>query len=299
MKSYTRTDLACEKIGEAAFSAEDLKKICRQEQIDGFDVMRLTVEEEAHSSLLGKPKGTYVTVNCGSISYLGDEEREALVLLLAKEIRAMCRERCGREVDRDFSVLVAGLGNEEITADAIGPRAARRLTATRHLRQLDSKLYDTVGRCEISVLFTGVLGQTGMETVELVRGAVENVRPHLVLAMDALAARSSDRLAATVQLCDSGIAPGSGVGNERKAIDLETVGVPVISLGVPTVVESSTLVWDALERAGIHEVSEELRGVLENGKSFFVTPKESDMITERVSELLADAVDFAFYLGEI
>ncbi|MBQ7380934.1 MAG: GPR endopeptidase, partial [Clostridia bacterium] len=116
----------------------------------------------------------------------------------------------------------------------------------------------------------------------------------LVLAIDALAARSSSRLAATVQLCDSGIAPGSGVGNERKAISSETVGVPVIALGVPTVVNSSTLVWDALEKAGVSEVSEELREVLENGKSFFVTPKESDLITEQVSSLLADAIDLAF-----
>lgn len=296
MGEYTRTDLACESIGEVAFSEKDLQKICRREQVDGFDVMYLTVKEDAHSELLGKPKGIYVTVDCGAISYLGEEERERLVLLLAREIRRICRERCGREPDREFSVLVAGLGNEEITADAIGPRTARGLTATRHLRRLDHALYDTVGRCEISVLFTGVLGQTGMETVELVRGAVENVHPHLVLVVDALAARSSDRLATTVQLCDSGLAPGSGVGNERKAINRETVGVPVISLGVPTVVNSSTLVWDALERAGIHEISRELRSVLENGRNFFVTPKDSDMITQRVSALLADAIDRAFCL---
>ncbi len=294
MENYVRSDLACESIGAASFSTEDLEKICRNEQREGFDIMRLTVKEDAHSELLGKPKGTYVTVDCGAISYLGDEERERLVLLLAREIRYMCRVLCGREPSGDFSVLVAGLGNDEITADAIGPRAARRLTATRHLRQLNRELYDTVGRCEISVLFTGVLGQTGMETVELVRGAVENVRPHLVLAVDALAARSSARLAATVQLCDSGIAPGSGVGNERKAISHETVGVPVISLGVPTVVDSSTLVWDALERAGVDNISQELREVLENGRSFFVTPKESDLITEQVSMLLADAIDSAF-----
>lgn len=292
MENYTRTDLACEKMADAAFSEEELKKICLRERVGGFEVTRLLVKERAHSTLLGKPRGTYVTVECGAIVYLGEEERERLVLLLADEIRKLCP----REPDRDFSVLVVGLGNEEITADAIGPRAARRLTATRHLKQLDAQLYDTVGRCEISVLFTGVLGQTGMETVELVRGAAENVHPHLVVAVDALAARSSERLAATVQLCDSGIEPGSGVGNERKGITRETVGVPVIALGVPTVVDSSTLVWEALHRAGIEEVSEELRKILENGRNFFVTPKECDRITEEVSSLLADAIDRAFCL---
>ncbi|MBO5305760.1 MAG: GPR endopeptidase [Clostridia bacterium] len=297
MKKYMRTDLVCESVDAATLPSGELEKICVNEQIDGFEVTRVTVREE-HRELVGKPKGSYVTVDCGSISYLTDAERERLSALLAREIRTMCRALCHKEPDKDFSVLVVGLGNEEITADAIGPRAARRLTATRHLRRLNGALYDTVGRCEISVLFTGVLGQTGMESVEMVRGAAENVRPHLVLALDALAARSSARLAATVQLCDSGIAPGSGVGNERKAIDLQTVGVPVIALGVPTVVSSATLVLDALERAGVQEIGEDLKEVLENGRSFFVTPKESDMITESVSSLLADAVDLAFCVKE-
>ncbi|MBE6661924.1 MAG: GPR endopeptidase [Ruminococcaceae bacterium] len=294
MKNYTRTDLASESVGAAELAEGELQKICRHETLDGFEVTRVTVEEEAHSTLLGKPRGNYVTVEFGKVAYLAEDERERLVLLLAREIRNMCRACCGTMPDRDFSVLVVGLGNEEITADAIGPRAARQLTATRHLRHLDSKLYDTVGRCEISVLFTGVLGQTGMEAVELVCGAVERVKPRLVLAVDALAARSVERLASTVQLCDSGIAPGSGVGNERGAISLETVGVPVLALGVPTVVDSSTLVWDALAEAGIVEVSKTLERVLENGRSFFVTPKESDVITEHVAALLADAVDCAF-----
>ena len=294
MKNYTRTDLASESVGAAELAEGELQKICHHETLDGFEVTRVTVEEEAHSTLLGKPRGNYVTVEFGKVAYLAEDERERLVLLLAREIRNMCRACCGTMPDRDFSVLVVGLGNEEITADAIGPRAARQLTATRHLRHLDSKLYDTVGRCEISVLFTGVLGQTGMEAVELVCGAVERVKPRLVLAVDALAARSVERLASTVQLCDSGIAPGSGVGNERGAISLETVGVPVLALGVPTVVDSSTLVWDALAEAGIVEVSKTLERVLENGRSFFVTPKESDVITEHVAALLADAVDRAF-----
>ncbi len=298
MKNYTRTDLASESVGAAAIAEEDLQKICRHETVNGFEVTRVTIEEDSHSTLLGKPKGHYVTVEFGKIAYLGEDERERLVFLLAREIRKMCRERCGSEPDRDFSVLVVGLGNEEITADAIGPRAARQLTATRHLRRLNGKLYETVGRCEISVLFTGVLGQTGMEAAELVCGVVERVSPRLVLAVDALAARSVERLASTVQLCDSGIAPGSGVGNERGAISMETVGVPVLALGVPTVVDSSTLVWDALAQAGIGEVSETLERVLENGRSFFVTPKESDVITEAVAALLADAVDRAFCVEE-
>ncbi len=297
MEFYTRTDLAYESM-QAAGTSFDFAEICKEEQKDGFGITRLCVSEDAHSTLLGKPMGNYVTVFCGEMHLLDDDVSKKLAEVLAGEIRTMCRSLCGRMPDRDFSVLVAGLGNEDITADAIGPRAVRKITATRHLRRFDSKLYDMVQKCEISALFTGVLGQTGIETVELVRGAAENVRPDLVLAIDALAARGVERLAATVQLCDSGISPGSGVGNARKAIDRQTVGVPVISLGVPTVVESSTLVYDALSRAGIGEVSEPLRGVLENGRRFFVAPKESDIITEKVSDLLAMAVDRAFHVRE-
>lgn len=297
MENYTRTDLAYESM-QAAGRSFDFAEICKQEKKDGFDITRLCVSKDAHSTLLGKPMGNYVTVFCGEMHLLDDDETQRLADILAGEIRAMCSELCGRLPDRDFSVLVAGLGNEDITADAIGPRAVRKITATRHLRQLDRKLYDIVEKCEVSALFTGVLGQTGIETVELVRGAVENVHPDLVLAIDALAARDVERLATTVQLCDSGISPGSGVGNARKAIDRQTVGVPVISLGVPTVVESSTLVFDALSRAGIGEVSEPLRDILENGRRFFVAPKESDIITEKVSELIAMAVDRAFDVSE-
>ena len=297
MENYTRTDLAYESM-QAAGTSFDFADICKEEKKDGFDITRLCVSEDAHSTLLGKPMGNYVTVVCGEMHFLDNGETQKLANVLAEEIRTMCHSLCGRLPDREFSVLVAGLGNEDITADAIGPRAVRKITATRHLRRLDRKLFDIVEKCEVSALFTGVLGQTGIETVELVRGAVENVHPNLVLAIDALAARGVERLATTVQLCDSGISPGSGVGNARKAIDRQTVGVPVISIGVPTVVESSALVFDALSRAGIEEVSEPLRDVLENGRRFFVAPKESDIITERVSALIAMAVDKAFDVGE-
>ena len=128
----------------------------------------------------------------------------------------------------------------------------------------------------------------------LIRGAVENARPDLVIAVDALAARSCDRLACTVQLSDRGISPGSGIGNFRQAICTDTVGVPVLALGVPTVVDSSTLVYDALAKAKIGSVSDELRRVLENGRSFFVSPKESDVITAQLSTLFAEAISLAF-----
>lgn len=298
MEDYSRSDLACESGGIAAGGAGLSEDVYREEQTDGYTVSRLCIRDEAHEKIFGKPRGTYVTFMCGKIWLMDDEGVRSLSVHVAREIRVMCEKVCGRGVDRGFGVLVAGLGNSDITPDAIGPDSVRKLNVTRHLRALDEALYDTVGRCEISAVFPGVLGQTGIETVELIRGAAENARPDVVLAIDALAARSCERLAATVQLSDSGIHPGSGIGNNRKAICRETVGVPVIALGVPTVVDSSTLVYDALRQAGIEEVRPELRQVLENGRSFFVSPKESDVITDRVSDLIADAVDTAFTLAE-
>ena len=214
--------------------------------------------------------------------------------LIGRKIVDMAAETTGKKIDKKFCVLVAGLGNSDITADAIGPLTIKNLTVTRHLREMEPKIYSSLGFCEIAALSPGVLGQTGIETVELIRGAVQNCTPDIVIVIDALAARSCERLAATVQISDAGIRPGSGIGNMRMAINTETLGVPVISVGIPTVVNSSTLVYEALNRAGIKEYSQELQEVLENGRSFFVTPKESDIITKQLSLLLSDALSMAF-----
>ena len=297
MEDYSRSDLACES-GRIKNGGDGLRDgVYREDTAEGCTVSRLHIKDEECRAILGKPMGHYVTVSCGKIWLMSAEETAALSALVAKEIRKMCADLCGKRVDREFRVLVAGLGNSDITPDAIGPCSVRRLNVTRHLKTIDEGLYDTVGRCEISAVFPGVLGQTGIETVELIRGAVENASPDVVLAIDALAARSCERLAATVQLSDNGINPGSGIGNNRKAICHDTVGVPVIALGVPTVVNSATLVYDALRQAGIEEIRPELRSVLEDGRSFFVSPKESDVITDRISDLIADAVDAAFTLS--
>ena len=294
MNIYERTDLACEIVGqnvgaEGAYWSED--------EYNGFRVSRLRICTEQASKRLEKPVGTYVTVECGKISMLGESAWETLSKLLAEELRGMAERLCGRVPDADFGVFVAGLGNAELTADAIGPKTVGLLTATRHLREHEGRLYREIGCSSLSALAPGVLGQTGIETLELLRGAVRYVKPDLVIVIDALAARSCERLAATVQISDAGIKPGSGVGNHRAAITKDSLEVPVIVLGVPTVVNSSTLVWDALHNAGIEKISDPLRRVLENGRSFFVSPKESDVITEQFSRLLATSVSTAFTNG--
>ena len=187
-----------------------------------------------------------------------------------------------------------------MTADAVGPEVLRRTTPTRHLKAHDAAVYHALGSCELSMIAPGVLGQTGIESGVLVKGAVDHVKPHLLVAVDALAARSCERLASTFQLSDTGLSPGAGVGNFRLPMNRESMGCPVMGVGVPTVVDSSTLVLDALERAQIPvEQYAGLMEILENGRSFVVSPKDCDEILSVTCRILAGALDHAFGVGEL
>lgn len=292
LERYAHTDLALESCNGRA---PDLAGVENHAETGAVGCLhRIAIRTAEAAVALGKPIGTYVTLECGEIHRLDSETAMRVAETLTAELLTLTREVTGRLPGSEMSVLVVGLGNAHLTADAIGPETARRLTATRHLAERDADLFRALGCTSLSVVMPGVLGETGIESLELLRGAVDAVHPDLVIAVDALAAQSCARLAATVQLSDSGIVPGSGVGNRRTAITAETLGVPVISLGVPTVVDSATLVWDALREAGVEEVDERLHTVLETGRSFFVSPKDSDLITEAVADLLARAISDAY-----
>ena len=293
MMDYARSDLACESMGSGCDGKIEGTSFSRE--LCGMNcVLRTEILTEEAAGRIGRGVGTYVTVECGRIDRLSEGERGELAKLLAREIRSLGERLSGKRIKADFEVLVAGLGNESLTADAIGPKTVRGVTATRHLREQEHEVYQGLGCASLSAVMPGVLGDTGIETLELLRGAVESVRPDLVLAVDALAARSCSRLASTVQLSSEGIRPGSGVGNRRSAIDRESLGVPVIAIGVPTVVNSATLVYDALHRAGIGDTSPALKRVLSEGESFFVSPRECDLIAQSVGKLLSSAINEAF-----
>lgn len=287
MKEYTRTDLAMEK--RTTSKGWTGAELCREERHGSTSVSEIVFKSDE-----GDRVDRYVTVMRDHMWELGGMELEDIIELTAAEIRDIAASASGKRTDSDFSVLIAGLGNSEITADAIGPLTVKKLTVTRHLRRIEPSIYSSLGSCEVSAFAPGVLGQTGIETVELINGAVQSSSPDVVIAVDALAARSCERLAAVIQISDAGIRPGSGIGNTRRAINKETLGVPVISIGVPTVVNSSTLVYDALEKAGMEKIDESLENVLETGKSFFVTPKESDVITKKLAEIIARSISRAF-----
>lgn len=297
MESYKRTDLAVESRGTVKNNLDDTAY--KEKRLGKITVSELEILTSDSAEKIGKPKGKYVTISCGRFWMLDECERRKVCAIISLEIREMVKAMFNlseKEPDEHFSVLVAGLGNLEITPDSIGPLTVDKLTVTRHLREHEPKIYKELKSCSISAFSPGVLGKTGIETVELIRGAVENAHPDIVLAVDSLVARNCDRLATTIQLSDTGITPGSGIGNTRKGISAETVGVPVLSVGIPTVVDSSTLVYDTLEKSGIDPNVNELREVLESGKGFFVSPKEIDIIAKKTSDILAEAIGAAFFI---
>jgi len=283
-----RTDLACENLG----NVEHLPKGAeyRTQRIGSITVSRLTVTEQGAAEILERAKGCYVSYQCRRLNLLSESEEDSLICLLSEELTAMARRLTGKAIDSSLSVYVVGLGNREMTADALGAQTVDGLTATRHLKKEQEELYRALGCCSLSSLAPGVLGQTGIESLEILRGTVTAVSPDLVVAVDALAARGCDRLASTVQITDTGICPGSGVGNHRSELSAKTLGIPVISVGIPTVVHSSTLILDALCEAGISGVSEELQHVLKNRRSFFVTPRDCDAVTSAGARILAGAI---------
>ena len=283
---FIRTDLASE--AKEAANIENIRGISYCEKdVFGVAVSDMKITSEEGSSIIGKPVGRYITVECKKSWLLSDEEKENVISALTDYITELVPKG-------NKTVLVVGLGNRDITPDSLGPRTVDGLIVTRHVKEYDPKLFDSIGQEEIAAIAPGVVGQTGIETLELIRGAVERVKPDVVIAVDALAARSVDRLGSTLQLSDTGISPGSGIGNRRREINRTSIGVPVIAIGVPTVVDSSTLVYDALSKAGIEDIDSSLKSVLENGRSFFVSLKESDVALAESAALISSALNRAF-----
>lgn len=283
--TYVRTDLAA----EAENAATDGARI-REYQKGAVSVHEMVLNEQT-AKRLGLSRGTYLTLGVGKIWFFGKTELDEITETVSDTLLSLCKNESG-EIPN--SVLIVCLGNRKITSDAIGPLAADGITVTRHLEKEKPELYKAFGSRSVSLLSPGVTGETGIEAFESIRSAVRTVEAELVVCVDALAARSSERLMTSLQITDAGIAPGSGVGNSRKEITRATLGVPVVSVGVPTVVQSSTMVYDVLARAGINEPASSVKKILDNERSFFVTPKNSDIAVASQAKMISNAINLAF-----
>ena len=248
----------------------------------------------SHDVLWGdcvKYKGEYTTVSVDDVKNMSREDFEESAMVISDVIKNMLPDNKGL-------CLAVCLGNRNLVADAVGPLCSEKIIVSRHIKKHSEKLYEAMGLGECACVTPGVLGETGMEAAELIKGAVEMLKPSCIIAIDALASRRLSRLVKTVQISNTGISPGSGVNNTRNEISEKTLGVPVISVGVPTVVEASTVCMDVLaEKSGFdnEKMGEIERTLNENPTGFFVTPKDADVYVRNMAKLIAFSVNKALH----
>lgn len=316
-KYSIRTDLALEDKERFESDNVEVQGVSLKEDYDEEREIKVTtvkIETENGAKVMRKPVGTYITMEAPNMSVPDEDYHDEISKELSKFL-----ERFVEKDKEDYSILVIGLGNRKVTPDALGPYVVDNLNITRHIVKEYGKY--AMGEEDVrlvSAIVPGVMAQTGMETVEIVKAIVQETKPDMIIAVDALAARSSKRLNRTIQITDTGINPGSGVGNHRNAITRDTVGVPVIAIGVPTVVDAATIVNDTMENLILAlESSETLRGVgvVMQGynaaekyelvkelisphlNGLFVTPKDIDETVKRISYTISEALNMLFSKG--
>ncbi|MDO5388589.1 MAG: GPR endopeptidase [Clostridia bacterium] len=313
MKFSPYTDLAletAENICRSA-SAEGVSMKTEKPNLKNTTITSVNITSQKGAETMGKPCGTYITLESSYIKENDIEAHEELISILSKYIKSLCPKNTK-------TTLVIGLGNYQVTPDALGPKVVDKVLVTRHIKEsVPQDINNSVS--SVAALAPGVMGMTGIETVEVVKGVTDHVKPDLVIAVDALAARKVSRVNSTIQLSDTGVAPGAGVGNKRKTIDKETLGVPVIAIGVPTVVDAATMANDTIERVieallseskkgssfynMLKDTAEEekyslIREVLDPyAENMFVTPKEVDAVMENLVNIISNSINIALHPG--
>ena len=291
-----RTDLALEARESITDADGELRGVRVEEswsEKSEVQITRVIIDTKNGAKAMGKPMGTYVTLEAPALIEPDEDYHREISQALAHHLKELLH------LEKEKSILVVGLGNREITPDALGPQVIQNLKITRHI----IKEYGKAGMGkekvhQISSLVPGVMAQTGMETMEIIRGVIRETDPDEVIAIDALAARSVRRLNCTIQITDTGINPGSGVCNHRCGLNEETLGIPVIGIGVPTVVDGATIVHDAiahllenLEEAEMEEFLQEL--ITPRLHRMFVTPKDVDETVKRLSYTISEGINIA------
>lgn len=311
-----RTDLVIEA-HEVLLQTSQIPEIdgiqSQHKALDGVDISVIDIITEDAAKKLGKSPGKYITIEATGLRDKNSELEERLENILCQQLQSLL------QLEQESTVLVVGLGNWNVTPDSLGPNVVENLYVTRHIKELYPEKIGP-GFRNVCAIAPGVLGLTGIETSEIIFGVVQRLKPDMVIAIDALAARSLHRLNTTIQISNTGIYPGSGVGNKRQGITKETLGIPVIAIGVPTVVDAATLTNDVIDllikairqEANIGSKMDEMLSVLDGFATedkhklikevlspevgvLMVTPKEVDRLLDDISNLLANALNAALH----
>lgn len=305
-----RTDLASER-------RDIYQKANKLEQIDGIEtteeqinenirVERVKIINSNGEQAIGKPIGNYITIDVKKLKIATEDEIQKASEVVTNELKNLI----DNHIQKQEEILVVGLGNVYVTPDSLGPKVINEIDVTRHLINYLPQ-YVEEGTRPVSAVAPGVLGTTGIETMEILKGIVDNTKPKLIMVIDALASRSIERISSTIQISDTGIVPGAGVGNTRKEISQATLGIPVIAIGIPTVVELATLVSDGIDifinrlqqkaesndylnRLQQDDKYEEVKEALNVGEyNMIVTPKEIDDLIENMKDVVTRGINFA------
>ena len=305
-----RTDLADERreLYKTANNMQEVQGIKSEEQQFNDNIKKTKVEilDEDGEKALRKPKGVYVTIDINNLNTAQDNEIEEAATCLSQEIRELIQ----KHIDNKSEILVVGLGNEYVTPDALGPKVIADIDVTRHILNYMPQYLDENTRA-VSAISPGVLGTTGIETVEILKGIVDNVKPKLLIVIDALASRNINRISKTIQLSDTGIVPGAGVGNKRNEISVNTLNIPVIAIGVPTVVDLATITDDCLDifigklqekgesndklnQLKVEDNYEEIKeALIPDDYNMIVTPKEIDDLIVNMGSVIARGINMS------
>ena len=305
-----RTDLALERrdIYQKVNKLNEIDGIeSTEEQInDNIKVSRVKITNQNGEQAIGKPMGNYITIDVKKLKLATDEDIQKTAETLTNELKKII----DIHVEKEGDILIVGLGNIYVTPDALGPKVINEIDVTRHIIKYLPQYLDE-GTRTVSAISPGVLGTTGIETVEILKGIVDNINPKLLIVIDALASRSIERISSTIQVSDTGIVPGAGVGNTRQEISQSSLGIPVVAIGIPTVVELATLVSDGIDifidrlqekaesndylnKLQQNDKYEDVKEALNVGEyNMIVTPKEIDDLIENMKDVVARGINFA------
>ena len=303
-----RTDMAVERneiykkqnsLAEEIDGIENANKI-----IKDIEISKVKITNENGANALGKPVGNYITLDVKEIKNADEERIEEIAEIMADELRTVIREHVSDTDD----ILVVGLGNRYVTPDALGPKVVPKIEVTRHILEYMPKIMPEDTR-PVSAISPGVLGITGIETMEILNGIVQNIKPKMLIVIDALATRKLERISSSIQIADTGIVPGAGVNNARKEISINTLGIPVIAIGIPTVVDLATITNEcinifienlqqkAMSNSTLNELKEKdnyeeiKEALIPKDYNMIVTPKEIDKLIDNMSEIVARGIN--------